>query len=121
MRSVDRLRKKLFGFRKIVWLFLCGMVMIAGETGAQQGDRRDKGSIDGNQTTITQPVVKYGPPSSLRPPPSVLKYGPPSSWDSTRPVVKYGPPSSFKPDLEDKQTPDQGKEVKGKSESKEKE
>jgi hypothetical protein len=62
MKALRAFAKKLFSFRKIVWLFLCGMLIIAEEAGAQQEDRGNKRPPDGSGTIITQPVVKYGPP-----------------------------------------------------------
>src|SRR5208283_3776604 len=84
MKALRVFAKKLFSFRKIAWLFLCGMLIIAEEAGAQQGDQGNKQPAGGKGTTITQPVgKKYGPPPSaprLRPPPRMTKYGPPSSF-----------------------------------------
>ncbi len=97
MKALRTFTKKLLGFRKIVWLFLCGMLIIAEEAGAQQGDLGNRQPTGGSGTSITEPVVKYGPPPSLTPP---LK--PP------RMMIKYGPPSSFKPKPEGEQTPNQG-------------
>ena len=93
MKALRTLAHKLFSVRKIVWLFLCGMLITAAEAGAQQGNQGDKQPIGGNGTTITQPVVKYGPP----PAPA---YGPPPRPRPPKPQppmeIKYGPPSSFK-------------------------
>jgi hypothetical protein len=98
MKALRAFAKKLFSFRKIVWLFLCSMLMIAGEAGAQVGDQGNKQPTGGNGTAITQPVPKYGPPPApaYGPPPPhwkvpIVKPQPPV-------VVKYGPPSSFKPE-----------------------
>ena len=92
MKALRAFTKKLFSFRKIVWLFLCGMLIIAGEVGAQQGDQGNKQPTGGSGTVIKEPVPKYGPPPApaYGPPPKVVKPQPPM-------VVKYGPPSSFKP------------------------
>ncbi len=38
MKALRTFTKKLLSFRKIVWLFLCGMLIIAEEAGAQKGD-----------------------------------------------------------------------------------
>jgi hypothetical protein len=97
MKALRRCAKKLFSFRKIVWLFLCGMLITAAEAGAQQANQGDKQPVGGNGTTITEPVVKYGPPPSLTPP--------------SRPphmMTKYGPPPSFKPNLDERLTPNPG-------------
>ena len=104
MKALRTFAKKLFSFRKIVWLFLCGMLIIAEEAGAQQGDQGNRQPTGGKGTTITEPVVKYGPPPSppiLIPPRMTMKYGPMTT-------KKYGPPSSFKPKPLDGEKPNQG-------------
>ena len=37
MKILDKLLKKVFTFRKIVWLFLCGMLVISKVAVAQHG------------------------------------------------------------------------------------
>ena len=101
MKALRRCAKKLFSFRKIVWLFLCGMLITAAEAGAQQGSEGNKQPAGGNGTTITEPVVKYGPPPRLTPP-----VRPP------RMMTKYGPPPSFRPKLDDVQPPVKGLDEK---------
>jgi hypothetical protein len=101
MKALRTFARKLFSVRKIVWLFLCGMLITAAEAGAQQGNQGNRQPTGGNGTTITQPVVKYGPPPPQWKPPIVVKPQPPME-------VKYGPPSSFKPEPQSGQTPDQG-------------
>jgi hypothetical protein len=97
MKALRRCAKKLFNFRKIVWLFLCGMLIIVEEAGAQQGDPGNKQPAGGNGTAITQPVDEkyWRPPSSPR-------VKPPHR------MTKYGPPSSFKRKPIDAEKPDQG-------------
>jgi hypothetical protein len=77
MRIMGVLAKKLFSFRKIVWLFLCGMLVVSGKAGAQQADRGftvkygsppslwDKGPSGRDRPPAIEPVVKYGPQRSL--------------------------------------------------------
>jgi hypothetical protein len=77
MRIMSVLLKKLFSFRKIVWLFLCGMLVVSGRAGAQQADRGltvkygsppslwDKGPSGRDRPPAIEPVVKYGPQRSL--------------------------------------------------------
>lgn len=72
MRILEGFAKKLFSFRKIVWLFLCGMLLLSGKAGAQQPDAGLK--------------VKYGPP----PRPSDRLTPAPDRPYKIEPVVKYG-------------------------------
>jgi hypothetical protein len=81
MKMLRTFAHKLFGVRKIMWLFLCGMLITAAEAGAQQANQGDKQPTRGSGTTITQPVVKHVP-----------KYGPP-------PMPPYGPPPHPQPPL----------------------
>jgi hypothetical protein len=73
MRILNALAKRLFSLRKIVWLFLCGMLLVSGKSGAQQPDR--------------ELVVKYGPYPSL----SDKVPAPVERPHKIEPVVKYGP------------------------------
>ncbi len=73
MRIIEALARKLFSFRKIVWLFLCGMLLLSGKSGAQQPDGGFK--------------VKYGPPP---PYPSDRLTPAPDRPYKIEPVVKYG-------------------------------
>jgi hypothetical protein len=66
MKILDRLVKKLFTFRKIMWLFLCGMLVISKTAVAQQTDQSEKGSSDSGWTSKKPLMIKYGPPPSMR-------------------------------------------------------
>ena len=108
MKALRTFAHRLFSVRKIVWLFLCGMLITSAEAGAQQGNQGNRQPTGGNGTIISEPVVKYGPPP-------VPLYGPPPQWKPPIVVkpqppveVKYGPPSSFKPEPQGGQTPNQG-------------
>ena len=105
MRILEGFAKKLFSFRKIVWLFLCGMLLLSGKAGAQQPDAGLK--------------VKYGPP----PRPSDRLTPAPDRPYKIEPVVKYGvqrprpaPPSGQKGaaagSRERRGTPPQGRQRK---------
>jgi hypothetical protein len=97
MKALRRCAKKLFSFRKIAWLFLCGMLIVAEEAVAQQGDQGNKQPTGGKGTTIAQPAgKKYGPP------PASHRLGTPLK------MTKYGPPSSFKRKPTDGEKPNQG-------------
>ncbi len=105
MTILHLLGKKLFGMRKTMWLFLCGVLVVAGQAGAQNTERKDKEPAGNDRPPVTRPVVKYGPPSwqniddlpnSVGP---VTKYGPP-------PAPVYGPPTRPLPsDLDGTQSP----------------
>ena len=90
--------------KKVVQLQKNSLVVFVRHADYRRGSRRtaknqgNKQPAGGNGTTITEPVVKYGPPPTLTPSP----VRPP------RMTVKYGPPSSFRPKLDDGQTPVKG-------------
>ena len=113
MKILGALTKKLFTFRKIMWLFLCGMLVISEEAVAQDA-LGDKGAADTVRPPATEQVVKYGPPSSAWP---VPQKGQPSKKNTTkaakeraekkrqleiqkREMIKYGPASTVKPPVQ---------------------
>ncbi len=115
MRIFDRLLKKVFTFRKIMWLFLCGMLVISKAAVAQPTDQGEKGPPDSSRASNTPPVVKYGPPPSVW---EKISNDPKSNEDQAskaqeemerqleinrKMTVKYGPQSPVKPRLTDAQ------------------
>ncbi len=64
MKMLRTLVRKLFTFRKIMWLFLAGMLVISEEAVAQQTEGKGASPADKGRPAVTEPNVKYGPPPS---------------------------------------------------------
>ena len=112
MRIFEKLRKTLRTYRKIIWLFLCGMLVVSKVGVAQQPTRND-GDLPGTGSSNPPPEVKYGPPPGFTD--RTLNEPPAKSDETTKlleerermrlndqMVLKYGPESSFKPRIAEK-------------------
>ena len=116
MRILAGLRKRVLTCRKVMWLFLCGMLVVSKSAVAQQTepDQQKMEEVRDHARHEAEFVVKYGPRSSFSPLPqdeAEPKQDP--ATDAPKEKVKNTRPgSSKKQTIQEQQRPTTCPEVK---------